>query len=80
MTLVLPSSSWSSGISTGARDMPIQCHAGYVKIAWGASAPASTDDGFELGPGDVIVLPSGQTFYHVASRETNPTLFYEGFD
>lgn len=81
MTLVAPGASWSPGISTGAREQPIQCLAGYVKIAWGiAGAPPSTDDGFELGPGDPLVLPAGQTWYHVASRGTNPTLFYKGFD
>ena len=80
MTLAAPSTSWSGGISTGSFDMPVQCRAGFAVISWrSAGAPASTNDGLELGPGDIFVVPAGQTWYHVAARGTQPTLFYEGF-
>jgi len=79
MTIVNPTATWSAGVATSTKECPVQCHKGHVKVAWGASAPASVDDGFELGPGEAIVLPVSQTFYYVAARGTEPTLFYELF-
>lgn len=78
MTRVNPTAAWSSQIST-AQDTPVQCLAGYCKINWASVEPSSTEDGLELGPGDIFVIPAGQSFRHVASRSTSPTLFYEEF-
>tara|TARA_R110000851_G_scaffold174949_1_gene321152 strand:+ start:5330 stop:5572 length:243 start_codon:yes stop_codon:yes gene_type:complete len=79
MVVVNPAATWSAGIATTTHETPLQCHGGHVRVAWGASAPASVLDGFELSKGEALVLPAGQTFYHVASRGGEPTLFYELF-
>lgn len=86
MTIVTPTTSWSGGIATGTKECPVQCQAGYVLINWGSGgAPSSTLDGLELGPGETMVIPAGQTWYHtISSTEgrpgTTPRVFYELFE
>jgi hypothetical protein len=55
-------------------------------INWGSGgAPGTVTDGLELGPGETMVIPAGQTFYHIISTgggrpETTPRVFYNLFD
>lgn len=58
---------------------PVQCRSGYVWVNWAASAPVEPRDSHLLGPGDVIVIPSGETFRLRAANGTTPEVHYEQF-
>lgn len=72
MTLPTLSADWSAAVTVTTETF-IQCRAGVVYVAFGAtplSAPASLEDGIQLQQGDALTLNGGQDF---RLRSPNPT-------
>jgi phenylpropionate dioxygenase-like ring-hydroxylating dioxygenase large terminal subunit len=70
--------SFGSNITTTG-DTPVQCRSGYVWVNWAPSAPSDVTDSHLLGPGDVIVIPDGNTFRMAAANGTSPVVQYQAF-
>lgn len=71
--------SWSSAIGPLAFATPFQCRKGFVFVSWAASAPATIQDGLMLGPGDVIVVPAGNSVRLARNASVDHELYYESF-
>ena len=70
---------FGSDIGPVTGDTPVQCRGGYAWVNWAASAPVDVTDSHLLGPGDVIVIPNGETFRLAAANGTTPVVHYESF-
>lgn len=72
-------SAWSSAIGPLAFGTPFQCRKGFVFISWAASAPASIEGGVLMAPGDVIVVPAGNSVRLAVNDSSDHEVVYESF-
>ena len=71
--------SWSVAIGPLAQATPFQCRKGHVFVSWAASEPATIQDGLLLGPGDIIVVPAGNSVRLARNASVDHEVFYESF-
>ena len=70
---------WSSAIGPFSFDTPVQCRKGHVFLSWGASAPSTLGEGFLLAPGDIFVIPAGNSIRLAINASTDHEIVYESF-
>ena len=72
-------STWSSAIGPLAFGTPFQCRKGFVFISWAASAPSTIQEGLLMAPGDVIVVPAGNSVRLAVNDSSDHEVVYESF-
>lgn len=78
MPLPTLSADWSAAVTIETETF-IQCRAGVVYVAFGATplnAPAGLEDGIQLQQGDALTLNGGQDFRLRSPYPSNSVLWY----